>query len=46
MYVSVEVKHVNLVTDSRVDSSSKSCDLFSGGTEFESCLGRKLAFVR
>jgi len=45
MCVSVEVKRIDLVTDGRVDSSSKACDLFSGDAEFESCLGSKLAFV-
>jgi hypothetical protein len=46
MCVSVEVKRIDLVTDGTVDPNSKVCDLFSGGTEFEFCLGRKLTFVR
>ena len=45
MCASLEVKSIDLVNDGRVDSSSKDCDLFSGGAEFESCIGRKLAFV-
>jgi hypothetical protein len=45
MYVSLDVKRIDLVTDGRLDSSSKACDLFYGGAEFETCLGSKLTFA-
>jgi hypothetical protein len=45
MYISVEVRLIDLVTDGRFDWGGKTWDLFSGGTEFESRLGRKRAFV-